>query len=83
MTFHFDEKAEDSGCLFRALPRSHERGFAGAPFKLLPREAERILRPLFGWKCADGTRRYRSRRLWVSLPSISRRPGNATRRTLA
>lgn len=40
--------------------------FAGRPFEFLPWQRDDIVFPLFGWKRADGTRRYR--RAYVELP---------------
>lgn len=35
------------------------------PFKLLDWQRDRLIRPLFGWKRRDGTRRYRRAGVWV------------------
>ena len=39
--------------------------WAGRPFKLEDWQADDIIRPLFGWKRADGTRLYRRCYVWV------------------
>ena len=39
--------------------------WAGKPFTLEPWEADDIIRPLFGWKRRDGTRRYRRVIVWI------------------
>jgi len=39
--------------------------WAGQPFALAPWEEHDIIRPLFGWKRKDGTRRYRRCYVWV------------------
>ncbi len=73
-----DEAAVDSGCYFdlEAADRvrffflkflRHSKGeFAGKPFELLDWQWERIIAPLFGWKAADGTRRFR--RAGIAVP---------------
>lgn len=43
-----------------------EGEWAGKPFVLEPWEEDDIIRPLFGWKRADGTRRYRRAFVWVA-----------------
>lgn len=40
--------------------------WAGRPFEPLPWQADLILRPLFGWKRDDGTRRYRQASIWIA-----------------
>ena len=42
-----------------------EGEWAGRPFKLESWQEHDILRPLFGWKRADGTRRYRRCFIWI------------------
>lgn len=46
---------------------------AGQPFKLEPWQRDRIIRPLFGWKRQDGTRKYRT--AYVEIP---RKNGKST-----
>lgn len=64
--YWFDKFAADQACAFfpRYL-RFTDGEWAGQPFTL-QRWQRRIVRKLFGWKRADGTRRYR--RLWLELP---------------
>ncbi|HUU97965.1 MAG TPA: terminase large subunit, partial [Phycisphaerae bacterium] len=66
-----DERAVAEGCYYDdAAARKvrtffekylrHSKGrWAGQPFTLLPWQWERLIRPLFGWKRPDGTRRFR------------------------
>jgi phage terminase large subunit-like protein len=42
------------------------RQFAGKPFVLADWQADQVIRPFFGWKCPDGTRRYRV--LYLEVP---------------
>lgn len=42
-----------------------EGEWAGRPFKLEAWQEHDVLRPLFGWKRADGTRRYRRCFIWI------------------
>lgn len=45
----------------------HTKGeLAGQPFVLEPWQEQQIVRPLFGWKRADGTRRYRE--AYIEIP---------------
>lgn len=64
--YWFDEKSAESAVDF--FPR-HLRlttgEWAGRPFVLEAWEADYIIRPLFGWKRADGTRRYRRCYVWI------------------
>jgi phage terminase large subunit-like protein len=73
-----DEKAVLEGCRFdiRAAERvrtfftkflRHSKGqWAGQPFALLDWQWREVVAPLFGWKRADGTRRYR--RAYIEVP---------------
>jgi phage terminase large subunit-like protein len=73
-----DEKAIGEGCTFdlRAADRvrrffaqflRHSKGeWAGKPFELLEWQWRDLIGPLFGWKRADGTRRYR--RAYIEVP---------------
>lgn len=73
-----DEAAVDQGCTFdlKAADRvrffferflRHSKGpWAGKPFELLPWQWDRVVAPAFGWKMADGTRRFR--RVGVGIP---------------
>src|SRR5262245_36968438 len=59
--FWFDEAAAERACQFFERYLVHGKGEgAGQPFKLEPWQRERIIRPLFGWKRSNGTRRYRT-----------------------
>ena len=52
----------------------HTKGeWAGQPFKLQEWQRDGIIRPLFGWKREDGTRRYR--RAYIEIP---RKNGKST-----
>lgn len=59
--FYFDEAAAKHAEQFFERYLVHIKGkSAGKPFKLLPWQRDRIIRPLFGWKRKkDGLRRYR------------------------
>lgn len=64
--FWYDERTADKAVAFF---RNHlvltEGEWAGRPFILEPWQEQDIIRPLFGWKRADGTRRYRRCFVWV------------------
>ena len=71
--FWFDEEAADLVCDFFAECLVHIEGeWAGEPLELEVWQRD-IIRPLFGWKRADGTRRYRT--LWLEIP---RKNGKST-----
>ena len=58
--YWFDEEAADRACDFFPTYLRHVKGeFAGKPFELLPWQRDLIVRPLFGWKREDGSRRFR------------------------
>ncbi len=73
-----DQRAESRGCrfdkkaservrtFFRRFLRHSKGQFAGQKFEPLGWQWEGILRPLFGWKRPDGTRRYR--RAYIEIP---------------
>ncbi|MFP4539302.1 MAG: terminase large subunit, partial [Dichotomicrobium sp.] len=62
----FDERAADRACDFFARYLRHHKGrWAGQPFTLEPWQRDQIIRPLFGWRREDGTRRYRVCDVWV------------------
>lgn len=65
--YWFDEAAADQAVAFfpRHLCFTKDR-WAGQPFRLEPWQEYDIIRPAFGWKRADGTRRYR--RVIVFVP---------------
>ncbi len=65
--YRFDEDAADRAVTFFPRFLTHVKGeWAGRPFELDEWQRERIIRPLFGWKRADGTRRYRT--VYVEVP---------------
>ncbi|MDN7503475.1 terminase large subunit [Burkholderia orbicola] len=70
----FDEAAADRAVRFFETVLTHTKGeWAGTPLKLSDWQAENIIRPLFGWKRADGTRRYRT--AYIQIP---RKAGKST-----
>lgn len=72
--FWFDKKAADAAVAFFEKLLVHSKGeWAGQPFVLQPWQREDIIRPLFGWKRPDGTRRYR--RAYIEIP---RKNGKST-----
>lgn len=65
--YWYDERAATRACRFFAEHLVFSEGeWAGKPFVLEPWEEHDIIRPLFGWKRADGTRRYRRAFVWVA-----------------
>lgn len=75
-----DVKAVDDGCWFDAIAAERVKRFcnlckqskgewAGKPLVLMPWQWEEFVAPLFGWKRADGTRRYRM--FYVEIPKKS------------
>jgi phage terminase large subunit-like protein len=63
--YWFDEAVADAAAeFFPRYLRLTTGEWAGRPFELEPWQAD-FIRQLFGWKRADGTRRYRRGRLWV------------------
>src|SRR4029453_8425356 len=64
---YFDEAAGQRAVDFFAECLTHIKGeFAGRPFILEPWQERDIIRPLFGWKRPDGSRRYRT--AYVEIP---------------
>ncbi|WDI31602.1 terminase large subunit [Hyphococcus flavus] len=64
--YWFDEKAADRVVDFFANKLKLTTGrWAGKPFILEPWQANDIIRPMYGWKREDGTRRYRRVFVWV------------------
>jgi phage terminase large subunit-like protein len=73
-----DERAVTEGCrfdeeaglyvveFFERFLRHTLGQWAGTPFKLLDWQRDDIVMPLFGWKRADGTRRYR--KAYIEVP---------------
>lgn len=66
--YRFDKEAADRAVAFFSRYLKHQKGrdFAGKPFKLLPWQADDIIRPAFGWKRKDGTRLFRQ--IYVEMP---------------
>ncbi|MCG3181204.1 MAG: hypothetical protein BIFFINMI_03579 [Phycisphaerae bacterium] len=65
-TYYFDDAAADRVCrFFEEQLRQWKAPFAGQLIKLLPWERQ-LLRDVFGWKNADGSRRYRT--IYAELP---------------
>lgn len=72
--FVFDERAAEKAVRFFERLLVHVKGeWAGQPFALQDWQRDDIIRPLFGWKRADGTRRYR--RAYIEIP---RKNGKST-----
>jgi len=72
--FVFDELAATRAENFFRKLLTHVKGeWAGQEFQLSPWQAERVIRPMFGWKRADGSRRYRT--CYVEIP---RKNGKST-----
>lgn len=72
--FWFDERAATVAVAFFEKLLTHTKGeWAGQPFKLQEWQRDGIIRPLFGWKREDGTRRYR--RAYIEIP---RKNGKST-----
>jgi phage terminase large subunit-like protein len=70
----FDEKAASMAEAFFDKILVHVKGeWAGQPFMLEPWQREEVIRPLFGWKNPDGTRRYR-----VAYIEIPRKNGKSS-----
>lgn len=65
--YWYDEAAAEAAVKFFPDHLTLTTGeFAGQPFVLDAWQADRIIRPMFGWKRQDGTRRFR--RVWVWVP---------------
>jgi phage terminase large subunit-like protein len=65
--FWFDGEAADRAVQFFERFLRHAKGeWAGQRFKLADWQKNEIIRPLFGWKREDGTRRYRT--VYVEVP---------------
>ena len=70
---YFDaDEADKAVRFFEMLPHIKGR-WAGQRFKLQPWQAEEVIKPLFGWKRADGTRLYRE-----CYIRIARKAGKST-----
>lgn len=65
--FWFDEESANRAVEFFGRWLRHQKGeFAGRSLTLDEWQADEIIRPLFGWKRKDGTRKYRT--VWVEVP---------------
>lgn len=62
---YFDKPAADKAVKFINGLRHTKGRWAGVPFRLRPWQ-EKIIRDVFGWKNADGTRQYRY--LYIEIP---------------
>jgi phage terminase large subunit-like protein len=63
----FDERAAQVAVNFFERALMHVKGeWAGRPFILEKWQREDVIRPLFGWKRKDGTRRYRT--AYIEIP---------------
>ncbi|RWF70249.1 MAG: terminase large subunit, partial [Mesorhizobium sp.] len=64
--YWFDERAAEKAVQFFPKHLCFTKGeWAGRPFQLEDWQANDIIRPVFGWKRPDGTRRYRRVYVWV------------------
>lgn len=71
---YFDEAAADHAVNFFEKHLRHVKGkWAGTPFILMDWQKNDIIRPLFGWKRSDGTRKYRT--AYIEIP---RKNGKST-----
>jgi phage terminase large subunit-like protein len=65
--FYFDDAAADRAVKFFGRWLKHQKGeFAGQPLDLDQWQADQIIRPLFGWRRSNGTRKYRT--AYVEVP---------------
>lgn len=65
--YWYDERTADKAAAFFPDHLVFSEGeWAGRPFVLEAWEEHDIVRPLFGWKRADGTRRYRRAYVWIA-----------------
>lgn len=63
----WDEAAAQAACRFFPKYLRHTEGeWAGRPFVLQDWQRDRIIRPIFGWKRADGSRLIRV--AWIEIP---------------
>jgi phage terminase large subunit-like protein len=64
---YWDEAAAQAACAFFPRYLRHTEGeWAGNPFHLAAWQRDDIIRPIFGWKRADGTRLIRI--VWIEVP---------------
>ena len=72
--FYFDEQAAELAVRFFERLLVHCKGqWDGEPFILQKWQRDEVVRPLFGWRRADGTRKYR--RAYIEVP---RKNGKST-----
>lgn len=72
--FWYDEAAAQRAVEFFSKCLTHTKGeWAGQPLHLDEWQAEKIIKPLFGWKRKDGTRKYRT--AFIMIP---RKAGKST-----
>lgn len=72
--YYYDSEAADLAVYFIENYIYHVKGkFAGKKFKLQDWQKEQIIKPIFGWKNKDGTRKYRT--VYIFLP---RKNGKST-----
>lgn len=72
--FWFDDRAADVAVTFFERLLRHTKGeWAGHEFALQAWQRDEVIRPLFGWKRADGTRKFR--RAYIEIP---RKNGKST-----
>lgn len=64
--FHFDEAAATEAVGFFKMLRHSKGEWSGKPFEPSPWQEFDLIRPLFGWKRKDGTRRFRT--AYVEIP---------------
>jgi len=65
--FYFDKESADRACEFFPRYLRHIKGpKAGERFELEPWQKDEIIRPMFGWKRHDGTRKYRT--VYIFIP---------------
>jgi phage terminase large subunit-like protein len=69
----FDEAAADKAVRFFTLLKHTAGDYGGKPFVLEPWQSNEIVRPLFGWKRADGKRLYRE-----AYVRVARKNGKST-----
>ena len=63
----FDARFADHAVRFFEQGLVHQDGrFRGQPFHLLPWQRDDIIRPLYGWRRSDGTRRYRVVTIYIA-----------------
>ena len=63
----WDERSAQAACDFFATRLRHTEGeWAGKPFILADWQRDRIIRPTYGWKRADGSRLIRI--VWIEVP---------------